>query len=261
MMTTADLPSPALIQTQAQWLAPARAWLLRQAGASQRQTVLDLGCGYGVTIKELEEACPGQIVGLDHNWAALQHGTATWTRAGPACADAVQMPFASQAFDLVLCQLALLWMPLDATLSEIRRVLRTGGTLVAIEPDYGGMIEHPPVMATRNLWIASLERSGADPWVGRKLPGALAELGFQVQVELMSKLTHPAPERFELLRGLSLTKTEQRQLAHIERQAKKLDKTWDQVVHLPFLLITAVLAPDSKTRPSWPNRILGALRG
>lgn len=259
-MTTADLPPPALIQAQAQWLAPAREWLLRQAGAAQRHTVLDLGCGYGVTIGELEGTCPGQVVGLDHNWAALQHGTATWTRAGPACADAVHMPFPSQVFDLVLCQLALLWMPLEATLSEIRRVLRTGGAVVAIEPDYGGMIEYPPAVATRNLWIASLERSGADPLVGRKLPGALAALGFQVQVELMSELTPPAPERFQLLRGLSLTKAEQRQLAHIERRVKALDKTWDQVVHLPFLLITAVLAPHSGTQTPWPDRILRALR-
>ena len=252
-MTTFDLPSPALIQTQSQWLAPARAWLLRQVGAGQRRSVLDLGCGYGVVTRELERLCPGQIVGLDHSWPALEHGRPAWTRAGPTCANAVCMPFADQVFDLVLCQLALLWMPLEATLGEIRRVLQVGGALVAIEPDYGGMIEYPPQVATRSLWIDSLKRSGADPLVGRKLPGALAALGFQVQVELMSELSPPAPERFELLRGLSLTKTEQRQLAHIERQVKTLGKAWDQVVHLPFLLITAVLSPDAAAPSSWPD--------
>jgi hypothetical protein len=149
----------------------------------------------------------------------------------------------------VFCQLALLWMPLEATLAEVRRVLQPGGVLLAIEPDYGGMIEHPPELGTRELWIAGLQRAGADPLVGRKLPGLLAGHGFAVRVELMSELAPPAPQRFDLLHGLPLTNGERRQVDAIQRISAGLASPGQQVAHLPFMLVTATL-PDSLGRDS-----------
>ena len=58
-------------------------------------------------------------------------------------APAERLPFADGAFDLVFCQFALLWLDAAAAVGEVRRVLSPGGVLAAIEPDYGGMIEHP----------------------------------------------------------------------------------------------------------------------
>ncbi len=62
---------------------------------------------------------------------------------------------------------------LASAIKEIYRVLQPKGMLVAIEPDYGGMIEYPPEIATGDLWIAALSRAGADPCIGRKLPSIL----------------------------------------------------------------------------------------
>lgn len=237
----ADLPSLRLIRDQAAWLAPARTWLLKQANARQRRRLLDLGCGFGVVSKELAKLSRGRVVALDHSLPALLAAPSTLRKAAPACADAATLPFADASFDLVFCQLALLWMPLEPTLAEVRRVVQPGGVLVAIEPDYGGMIEHPPELATAPLWIDALRRAGADPLVGRKLPGLLAGLGFDVQVELMSQLTAPARQRFDLLRGLPLTSYERKQVEALKRQAGKLDRPWQQVAHLPFMLVTARL--------------------
>ena len=44
-----------------------------------------------------------------------------------------------------------------------------------------------------------------------------------------------------LLRGLPLTSYEQHLLDKIEYQAHRLSAPWQQVAHLPFVLITAVM--------------------
>lgn len=253
-----DLPSLTLIREQAAWLAPARSWLLQRAGVEQRRALLDLGCGFGVVSQELARLSNGRVVALDYNLPALLKSQSELRNSPPACADATRLPFADASFDLVFCQLALLWMPLEPTLAEVRRVMQPGGVLLAIEPDYGGMIEHPPELATRELWTAGLTRAGADPLVGRKLPGLLARHGFDVRVELMNELTPPAPQRFELLAGLPLKRKERRQAKAVRRGAKHLIEPWQQVVHLPFMLVTARLPEPASERRRW---WLSALKG
>ncbi len=236
-----DLPSLRLIREQSKWLAPARSWLLKQADLASRHSVLDLGCGFGIVTQELAAQAKGRVVALDHNYAALRTAPAALRASRPACGDSSALPFADASFDLVFSQLALLWMPLEPTLAEIRRVMQVGGAFVAIEPDYGGLIEYPPEIAIKDLWTSGLQRAGGDPLIGRKLPGALAHLGFEVQVELFSEMTPPVGARFDLLRGLPLTGYEQKLLDKFEYQASRMSGPWQQVAHLPFMLITAVV--------------------
>jgi SAM-dependent methyltransferase len=124
-------------------------------------------------------------------------------------------------------------------LSEIWRILQPGGVLLALEPDYGGLLEHPPALALRDIWLAALARAGADPLVGRKLPGLLARQGFGVRADLLPELLPPSPARFDLLRGLPLTRREQRALRRAERAAATHNAPWQQIAHLPFVLLTA----------------------
>ena len=113
-----------------------------------------------------------------------------------------------------------------------------GGALVSIEPDYGGMIEHPEELALRDVWIAALRRAGADPLVGRKLPGVLAAAGFRVRVDLVDRLEPPADARFRLLEELPLDESQRRRL----EAARRFDAgcpAWAKTVHLPFFLVSA----------------------
>jgi SAM-dependent methyltransferase len=158
--------------------------------------------------------------------------------------DARRLPFLDATFDLIFSQLTLLWIrPLAYALDESVRVLRPGGAWVAIEPDYGGMIEYPSESATRPLWQAALRRVGANPDVGRRLPGELAARGLTVRVELLDQLVPPDPARFDLLRGLPLTEDERTRLAHIEAISESKwassSHPWAEVAHLPFFLIIA----------------------
>lgn len=234
-----DLPAPEMLEQQAEWLAPARGRLWRQTGIARRERVLDLGAGYGAVTGELVRRAGGPVVGLDLALAALREGDA-FTGAFRTNGDARRLPFADAVFDLIFTQLTLLWVqPVTRALDEIRRVLRPGGVLVALEPDYGGMIEHPPEIAARELWLSALERAGADPLIGRALPGLLAARGFTVKVGLFESLYAPSIARFDFLRDLPLTVEESRLLETIEAAALLLRSPWSQIAHLPFFLVTA----------------------
>jgi SAM-dependent methyltransferase len=177
------------------------------------------------------------VVALGRETAALKHIT-DGVRVG---GDALHLPFAAQSFDLVFCQCVLLWVGnVAATAHEIYRILQPGGVLIAIEPDYDGLIEYPPEIVTRDLWLAALARVGAEARIGRILPGLLAAAGFQVKVNLLDEVVAAPPTRFEFLRTLPLTVEETVVLRQIENTAANLGGEWAQVAHLPFVLVTAV---------------------
>lgn len=241
-----SLPTPELLVQQAAWLAPARSRLLRQTGIAHRLRVLDLGAGYGAVTGELVRRAGGAVVALDRAIGALRDGAEAFDGAARIGGDALRLPFANAAFDLIFTQLALLWInPIERALDEIARVLASGGALVALEPDYGGMIEHPSEIAARDLWITGLTRAGADPHIGRRLPQALAARGFSVNVGLFDALYAPSPTRFDFLRGLPLNDDECARLEQIEQEALVRQSPWSQVAHLPFFLVSATKRDSS----------------
>ena len=235
----ADLPPVDLICRQSAWLAPARSRLLRRIGVAHRRRVLDLGAGYGAVTAELARRSGGLTAALDRNEAALRAAESLVADAARVVGDARRLPFAAGAFDLVFTQLVWLWLPVADVLPEVWRVMAPGGALIALEPDYGGMMEYPADVAVADVWRAALARAGADPLVGRKLPGLLAARGFDVQVDLLATLSPPAEERFDLLRGLPLTDAERLAAAAAAAASASRGGVWQQVVHLPFFLITA----------------------
>ncbi|MBN1920891.1 MAG: methyltransferase domain-containing protein [Anaerolineae bacterium] len=241
MHNSAALPLPEQLVLQAQWLAPARSRMLRENGIGRRQCVLDLGAAYGAVTAELVRRAGGRVVALDRELTTLTNPQGTFADALRTGGEARALPFATASFDLVLSQCTLLWVaPLESAIQEVTRVLQPGGAFLALEPDYDGLMESPPSIETRTLWLEALSRAGANPTVGRRLPGLLAAQGLQMRVALFDSLVPPAVERFGFLRGLPLTSKERERLSQVEQQAQALDKPWAQVAHLPFFLITAV---------------------
>ncbi len=234
------LPEAEALTMQAEWLAPARAQLWRWVQIARRHSVLDLGTGYGAVVPELVRRSGGRVVALDRELRPLRQPH-SFAGAARVAADGSCLPFSDGSFDLIFTQLTLLWIPaLDAVIADMWRTLRTGGVVVGLEPDYGGMIEYPPEVESRELWIASLSRAGADPYVARKLPSKLATQGFDVRVSLFDTLVPPSPDRFAFLEDLPLSAEERQELEVLERRAQTLSETWAQVAHLPFFLIRAI---------------------
>jgi SAM-dependent methyltransferase len=105
-------------------------------GLGQTDRVLDLGAGVG-SLKALEHACSVVSVDCDHD--TFVHSTAPASNNPRVLAWSQALPFASSAFDLVLCHHVLEHVEqLSTTLSEIARVLKPAGRLyVAVPNGYG----------------------------------------------------------------------------------------------------------------------------
>lgn len=97
--------------------------------------VLEIAAGTGAVTRELAQALPPSvpIVASDLNRAMLAQAAAMGT-VRPVDwqpADAMQLPFADAAFDVVVCQFGAMFFPDKAhAFAEARRVLRPGGRFV-----------------------------------------------------------------------------------------------------------------------------------
>jgi ubiquinone/menaquinone biosynthesis C-methylase UbiE len=88
---------------------------------------LDLACGTGRYSRLLAESGARSVVALDNSPAMLRWVAA----AAPVRASMMQLPFARDAFDLVVCGLALGHAAdLGAWMAGVARVLAPGGTLL-----------------------------------------------------------------------------------------------------------------------------------
>ena len=85
-------------------------------------------------------------------------------------------------FDVVAGAFVITWLrETSSFLREAWRVLKTGGLYVALaEPDYEGVIDHPPAASSRDLVVEAVRRRGGDSAAGRKLPALLSGVGFDV---------------------------------------------------------------------------------
>jgi len=106
----------------------------------QAQSLLDIGCGSGEYLRAAAQHGIPRFAGIDESPERLQQAQAACPHAELHLARADRLPFADQSFDVVLAaqvlhEIALFGQPddLEKTLSEIRRVLKPGGRLIALD--------------------------------------------------------------------------------------------------------------------------------
>ena len=232
-----DLPSEAQAQQLSQWLAGPRSRALRRAMIGHRRHVLEVGAGHCVVTNELARRCHGRVTALDRRADVLANCTTPETSF--VAGDAQQLPFADASFDLVFFQNTLLWIAdSEAAIAESTRVLQPGGVLVALEPDYGGMMEHPD-WGIRELWISGLSQAGADPLIGRKLPGICEDADLEPWVEL-AHIPQPAQaEALKLLDDLPLTDKQCEIAQNVQNYLISAEGQWPIFWHVPYFLVAA----------------------
>jgi ubiquinone/menaquinone biosynthesis C-methylase UbiE len=109
--------------------------LARRAADLHPKHVLEIAAGTGVVTREMATLLPADvpIVATDLNQPMLTHAAAQGT-ARPVRwqqADAMQLPFTDQSFDLVVCQFGVMFFPDKAqAFAEARRVLQPGGHFI-----------------------------------------------------------------------------------------------------------------------------------
>ena len=109
--------------------------LARRVAEREPARVLEIAAGTGVVTRQLANtlAPNASIVATDLNQPMLDHAAAIGTMRTVEWrqADAMQLPFVDEAFDVVVCQFGVMFFPDKAkAFAEARRVLRAGGAFI-----------------------------------------------------------------------------------------------------------------------------------
>lgn len=156
--------------------------LIQFSGLSEGDRVLDVGCGTGslaFTLAKMADVAEVTGIDLTGPYVEFAHARNSDPRINFRQADARALPFADNSFDRAFSMLVLQFIP-DAAraVTEMRRVVRPGGTVTAAVWDVYGGTPH-----TRLIWdIAGV----IDPSIDRPLirplsaPNELATLWAEV---------------------------------------------------------------------------------
>jgi SAM-dependent methyltransferase len=150
--------------------------------------ILDVGCGAGEAEVSIghQHVSQLQLVGIDLKvdevLAAARQTASHNISARFVAGDACRMPFAAASFDATYCVAVLQHVrDIEAAVSEFSRVTRTGGRVLAVEPDNSAHYAFSSVPGgsaafslAAGLFAAAADARG-DPAIGPRLPKLFAE--------------------------------------------------------------------------------------
>ena len=119
-------------------------WGLAHVNIKREDTLLDIGCGGGLTVRKVASlAALCKVYGVDYSTASVASSNAL-NRAAVKSGKVVirnaavsRLPFSSDFFNLVTAvETHYYWPDLPGDIQEIRRVLRAGGSLLVIAETY-----------------------------------------------------------------------------------------------------------------------------
>jgi ubiquinone/menaquinone biosynthesis C-methylase UbiE len=159
---------------------------------------LDAGCGAGSFLPAISDRIgpSGELVGLDHASAFLDEARQRYADAYSKTpldlieADISAMPFSDAYFDSAHCERVLIHVidPQQA-ISELRRVVKPGGWVVAVEPDLAGWrIDHEDAESARFI-AAGFAASIRHPAMGLQLSRRMAKAGLvERQIRVITEI-------------------------------------------------------------------------
>jgi SAM-dependent methyltransferase len=187
------------------WLKDSWIWILETrvlddlTPKGTRPSALDVGCGPGYVMELLDPFF--DVTGVDKD--AEMVGSAKTRGLNVSQADAIDLPYEDDSFDLIYCSFLMLWLNDPAkAIGEMKRVAKHWVICLA-EPDYGGRIDHPAELTILTRYLAGeIKELGGDPYVGRKLRsffngnGMKAEIGVHQGVWDLEMLQHQSKEEW-----------------------------------------------------------------
>ena len=174
--------------------------------------VLEAGCGVGAQTVILASHSPqARITSIDISGSSVAEARAAAEAAGVRNvsfqqADIFDLPFADESFDHVFLCFVLehLANPVEALL-QLKKMLKPGGTLTAIEGDHGSTFFHPDSESAHNAIRCQIElqaRAGGNALIGRQLYPLLHEAGFS-EVRVSPRMVYVDSSKPALVDGFT----------------------------------------------------------
>jgi SAM-dependent methyltransferase len=176
------------LELQALETAEERLPLYLKVGLKDAYLILDVGCGSGFVTRDIAHLTKGTVIAIDGSSHLLTFAKNTLSdsyNTTLCIADAQQLPFADNTFDLVTCNLLLMWADdPQAVVNEMTRVVKPHGKILAsLEPDYGGKIHWPENKKVDPLFAGeAIRKKGGDPHIGRKLRTLFVTAGLETVI-------------------------------------------------------------------------------
>lgn len=154
-----------------------------RGGFAPGRSILDVGCGFGLETLRLARL-GGRVAGIDKSADFIDDAGRRAAAAGLSVelkvGDAAALPFADARFECVRAERLLIYLDRpEQALQEMRRVMRPGGGLALIEPDFSTTtLNLPDRSAVRRALAHEVDTAVVQSWLPGRLPGMLADLGF-----------------------------------------------------------------------------------
>lgn len=119
--------------------------IFKNENINRMTRVLDAGCGTGQTAAYLASTYGAKVTGMDVNPTmvakAVNRMRSNRLPVRLVQGSIEQMPFPDQSFDIIICESVLSFVDKPKAISEIYRILRTGGRFIAIELTVNDLLE------------------------------------------------------------------------------------------------------------------------
>lgn len=167
---------------QSEWSRTLRSYILKKINLPTSAKVVEIGCGTGAIVDNMQINFSRHITCLDLNIDFLQFFRLQSIDANLVAADGYCTPFPMEYFDLVYCHFLLLWIknPHDLIM-EMKRISKINGWICCFaEPDYEGRIDYSVHdQEIGQLQNQSLQIQGVNLKTGRLLAKWLQDAGFE----------------------------------------------------------------------------------
>jgi len=176
------------LELQALETAEERMPLYLEVGLKDAKLILDVGCGPGMVTRDIAHLTKGKVIAFDDSEDMIKVAKdvlKAYKNVELRVGNAENLPFDKNMFDIVTCNLVLMWADdPQKVVNEMARVTKPGGKVLAsLEPDYGGKLHWPENPKVDPIFAGKAIRArGGDPHIGRKLRLLFVRAGLETKV-------------------------------------------------------------------------------